>query len=401
VRHPSLPPLVRLLADAGPPVPDADLLARFAAHRDADAFTALVRRHGRLVWAVCHHLAGPDADDAFQATFLVLLRNAGKVRNPNSLPAWLHGVAYRVCVKARQAARRRADRERAAAVQDRDDGSVPDSAWDRALAVVHEEVVRLPQRLRVPFVLVVLEGKTVTEAAGLLGWRVNTLSVRLARAKDALLARLSARGFTAGAVVSLAAAGGSAPAEAAAKAAALARGGPVPESIRVLAHGVLGMSAFQLKLVVVGVLVAVGLGVGGGSGWLTRAEAQTSAPPANVSPEEKVKRLEVLLDQARREVELQKERERLRTDEALAGKAAAYATAKWEYHFVPVTDLEAEAFVTLLRGREARGWDFTGQVALKKDGKDAPVWVFRRPKGGDSGADGAMNRAMKQFLQSK
>jgi hypothetical protein len=149
------------------------------------------------------------------------------------------------------------------------------------------------------------------------------------------------------------------------------------------------------------VLVAVGLGVGGGSGWLTRAEAQTSAPPATGSPEEKVKRLEALLDQARREVEHQRERERLRADEALAGKAAAYATAKWEYHFVPVTDLEAEAFVKLLQGREARGWEFNGQVSLKKDGKDAPVWVFRRPKGGDAGADGAMNRAMNQFFQTK
>jgi RNA polymerase sigma factor (sigma-70 family) len=390
VRHPSLPPLVRLLAETGPPVPDADLLGRFAAGGDPDAFAALVRRHGRLVWAVCHHLAGPDADDAFQATFLVLLRNAGKVRDPNRLSAWLYRVAYRVSSKARRAARRRADRERVAAVPDRD-GGVPDSAWDRALAVVHEEVVRLPEVLRVPFVLCVLEGKSVTEAARLLGWRVNTLSVRLARAKDALLDRLGARGFAAGAVVALAAAGGSAPAGAAATAAALARGGRVPESIHVLAQGVLGMSGFQLKLVAVGVLVAVGLGVGG-SGWLTRAEAQTSAPPANVSPEEKVRRLEALLDQARREVELQKERERTWVEYVLPAKAAAYSTAKWHYHFVPVTDLEAEGFVKVLQEGEARGWEYNGQTTLKKDGKDAPVWVFRRPKGGDSGADGATNQ---------
>src|SRR4029450_225316 len=89
-----------------------ELLGRFAAGRDADAFAALVERHGRLVWAVCRHLAGPDADDAFQATFLVLLRNAGRIRRPDSLAAWLHGVAYRVCTKARLSARRRAARER-------------------------------------------------------------------------------------------------------------------------------------------------------------------------------------------------------------------------------------------------------------------------------------------------
>ena len=99
-----------------------------------------MHRHSRLVWAVCRHLAGPDADDAFQATFLVLLRNPGKVLNPNSLSAWLHGVAYRICSKARQAAKRRSGRERAAAVPDRDTAVVADSAWDRALAAVHEEV---------------------------------------------------------------------------------------------------------------------------------------------------------------------------------------------------------------------------------------------------------------------
>jgi RNA polymerase sigma factor (sigma-70 family) len=224
VSHRTIPALVRRLSESGPPATDAELLARFAAHRDGDAFAVLVRRYGRLVWAVCHHLAGPDADDAFQATFLVLLQNAGKVRNPNSLAAWLHGVAYRVCAKARQAARRRTGRERDAAVPDRDAGGVPDSAWDRALAAVHEEVVRLPEPLRVPLVLCVLEGRSVTEAAAHLGCKVNTLSVRLGRAKDALCARLTARGLTAGAAVALAFPGAAAPAAAAAAAAGLGRG---------------------------------------------------------------------------------------------------------------------------------------------------------------------------------
>jgi DNA-directed RNA polymerase specialized sigma24 family protein len=83
-----------------------------------DAFAGLIERHGRLVWAVCRHLPGPEADGAFQATFLVLFRNAGRIRKPDSLAAWLHGVADRVSAKARRLARKRADRERAAAVRD-------------------------------------------------------------------------------------------------------------------------------------------------------------------------------------------------------------------------------------------------------------------------------------------
>jgi RNA polymerase sigma factor (sigma-70 family) len=168
------------------------LLGRVAAGRDGAAFDALVERHGRLVWAVCRLLAGPDAEDAFQATFLVLFRNAGRVRRPDSLGAWLHGVAYRVALKARRAARRRAERERMSAVPDRS-APVPDSAWDRALAAVHEEVARLPEALRVPFVLCCLDGRTVTEAAGHLGWKVTTLSARLGRAKEVLLGRMQAR----------------------------------------------------------------------------------------------------------------------------------------------------------------------------------------------------------------
>src|SRR5262245_45942019 len=193
--HRNIAALVRQLAETGQPATDVDLLGRFAARREEDAFAALVERHGRLVWAVCRHLAGPDADDAFQATFLVLFRNAGRIRKPDSLSAWLHGVAYRVSAKARRAARRRAGRERAAAVPDHAN-AVPDSAWDRALAAVHEEVARLPEALRVPFVLCILEGKSVTEAAGHLGWKVSTLSARLGRAKEALLTRLQSRGLT-------------------------------------------------------------------------------------------------------------------------------------------------------------------------------------------------------------
>ena len=389
MKHRTIPALVRQLAETGPPVTDAELLGRFTTEHDGDAFTALMHRHGRLVWAVCRHLAGPDADDAFQATFIVLLRNAGKVRNPNCLAAWLHGVAYRICSKARQAAKRRLGRERAVAVPVRNTAVVPDSAWDRALAVVHEEVGRLPATLREPFVLCVLEGRSVTEVAGHLHLKVNTVSVRLGRAKDALLAGLNARGLTAGVAVALAFPGSAVPAATLAKSAGLVRGGgTVPGSVQHLTQGVLGMTANQFKLLAAGVLVTVGLGVGGGAGWLATAGAQAPAPPATLTPEEKVKRLEAQLIQAKREVEIEKARERRKmAGEGLAAGAAAFSTAKWQYHFVPVTAMEAEQFVKVLQERETLGWEYNGQATLTKDGKAVAVWIFRRSAGGGVGGD--------------
>ena len=371
--HHDIGSILRFLDRARPSPTDAELLRRFAVDGDRDAFAALVGRHGRLVWAVCKHLAGPDADDAFQATFLVLVRSAGRIRNPDSLPAWLHGVAYRVAAKARRAAALRAARERAAAMSERTTGAVPDSAWDRALAAVHEEVARLPEALRVPFVLCALEGRTVTDAAVQVGWKVTTLSARLGRAKEALLARMQARGLTAGAVVTLAVAVEAVPANVARAAVATGGGGFVSEKIQVLTKGVVGMSAHPLKLMAAGVLVALGLGVGGGARWLATADAQPSAAGPAPTAEEKVRQLEAQLDRAKRELEDQRAAERRRA----ADEVARLATARWQYTFVPVRDLDAEGFVQLLREREAGGWDYGGQTTLKKDA----VWVFRRPAG--------------------
>jgi RNA polymerase sigma factor (sigma-70 family) len=360
---------MRSLVQARPNATDAELLRRLAIERDGDAFAALVERHGRLVWTVCRHLAGPDADDAFQATFLTLFRNAGRIRKPDSLAAWLHGVAYRVSANARRAARRRAERERAAAVPDRE-YAVPDSAWDRALAAVHEEVARLPEALRVPFVLCILEGNSVTEAAGHLGLKVSTLSARLGQAKEALLTRLQSRGLTAAAVVAVAIAAEAVPAAGVQAVTSFAKGGLVAKKIQFLTQGVVGMSAYHMKLLAAGVLLALGLGIGGSAGWLATAEAQSPTRPPE-STEEKVRRLQAQLDQAKKELADKQEAERRKA----ANEVSRLDTGHWQYAFISVRDLDAEGFVKLLGEREAAGWDYIGQTTLKKES----VWVFRRP----------------------
>ena len=306
----SLHYVLRSLVDTGPPVPDAELLRRFLAN-DESAFAELVRRHGRLVWAVCRHLTRSDAeaDDAFQATFLVLLKNAKKVRDAGRLSAWLHGVAYKVCAKARQASQRRQVRARAIAAREGNGSAVPDSAWERALAAVHEEVAKLPDTLRVPFVLCCLEGIGVTEAAEQLGWKLGTLSGRLTRAKDAVLLKLEARGMTLGIVATVGVV--TVPTAVTAKAAALAQVGfAVPVSILQLSQGVIGMSLKPVKLLAAAVILTCGLGLSVGTGWVTHAEAQSpggvtgggsggpSGMPSKADPAAEVKQLKANLEKA-------------------------------------------------------------------------------------------------------
>jgi RNA polymerase sigma factor (sigma-70 family) len=180
---------------------DAQLLERFAASDTASepAFEVLVGRHGPMVLGVCRRILRNDHDaaDAFQATFLVLVRRACAIRDRKSLGPWLHGVARRVAVRAMASARLRAEREARMAIDPARKATVAESpADDRDLGpALHEEIDRLPERYRAPIVLCYLQGQTIAEASRLLGWPVGTVGGRLARARDRLRDRLVRRGL--------------------------------------------------------------------------------------------------------------------------------------------------------------------------------------------------------------
>jgi RNA polymerase sigma factor (sigma-70 family) len=182
---------------------DRQLLDRFLARHDQVselAFTVLVERHGPMVLGVCRRiLVDPhDAEDAFQATFLILVRKAGSVRVDGSVGRWLFGVATRVATRARADARRRRGRERpgldrlrVVSVQE----TLP--AVERAdlRSIVAEEIGRLPARLQVPVILCDLEGCSYERAGEQLGWPIGTVKSRLSRARALLRTRLTHRGL--------------------------------------------------------------------------------------------------------------------------------------------------------------------------------------------------------------
>jgi RNA polymerase sigma factor (sigma-70 family) len=195
-----------LTVHAADALSDGDLINRFARHLDEDAFAELLRRHGPMVLGVCRRVLvdSADAEDAFQATFLVLVRKARGLRRPASVANWLHGVAHRTALKARGAAVKRRMREREAAAMSAS-STVDDLTWRDLGPVLDEEIQHLPARYRAPFVLCHLEGKTNEEAARQLGCPTGTVLSRLSRARERLRARLTKRGITlsTGALVAL------------------------------------------------------------------------------------------------------------------------------------------------------------------------------------------------------
>lgn len=177
---------------------DGQLLERFVNEQDPVAFEMLMQRHGRLVWGVCQRLLPDknDAEDAFQAAFLVLIRKAGSLGKPESLGSWLYGVAYRVAFnllreKAKQARRQGGKGQ----VEDMPQPeAATDSAWRELRPVLDAELNRLPDKYRAPLILCYLEGKTNEQAAQELGWPIGSISKRLSRGRELLRDRLTSRG---------------------------------------------------------------------------------------------------------------------------------------------------------------------------------------------------------------
>jgi RNA polymerase sigma factor (sigma-70 family) len=186
-------------------LPDRDVLQRFYAQQDQTAFHTLLRRHGPMVLDVCRGVLGDgaDAEDAFQATFLVLAQKAGSIRKGASLGSWLHGVAYRTALKARAQA---AVRQKHEARAPRRQASEADGlSWREVRQVLHDELGRIPERYREPLVMCFLEGATQQRAAARLGLAERTLRERLERGRELLRLRLARRGLGLAAILAVAA----------------------------------------------------------------------------------------------------------------------------------------------------------------------------------------------------
>jgi RNA polymerase sigma factor (sigma-70 family) len=175
---------------------DAQLLDLFVSQKDEAAFEALVRRHGPMVLSVCRRILkdAHDVDDAFQATFLVLVRKAAGLAKRELVGNWLYGVAYRAALKLRQAKKTRQEKERQVQPMARTPTSSPDIP-DDLLAWLDHELNQLPEKQRAAIVFCDLEGLTRTQAARKLGWPLGTLNWRLAAARAQLAKRLKRRGL--------------------------------------------------------------------------------------------------------------------------------------------------------------------------------------------------------------
>jgi RNA polymerase sigma factor (sigma-70 family) len=284
---------------------DAQLLERFAVGRDEPAFAALMVRHGPMVLGVCRRLLhdADQAEDAFQAAFLVLARKAGAIKRQPLLSAWLYGVAYKVAARLRGRTWKRQARENqgvdlasVAASVEPDPSELP--------PLLHQEVQRLPDKYRNPIVLCYLQGKTHEEAALLLRWPLGTVKGRLSRARDLLRSRLTRRGVTASEGV-MATALAANPTTASAKlmdttiraatrfaAGDGGAGGLVSARAIALTQGALRtMILTKMKIVGAMVLAVTMIGSGSvGAGWLAlraAAEGPKGAPKPDQAPAEK------------------------------------------------------------------------------------------------------------------
>jgi RNA polymerase sigma factor (sigma-70 family) len=280
--------LVHLLPRDGGGLTDGQLLGRFLDTREEAAFASLVRRHGPMVLGVCRRVLGHahDAEDAFQATFLVLARKASSVLKREAVGSWLYGVAYRTALRARARAVRRRATERQ--VQDMPHPEVAPAEARDWQALLDEALNGLPEKYRAAVVLCDLEGRTRREAARQLRLPEGTLSSRLAAARRMLAKRLARQGLSLSggalaAALAESAASAAVPgplAVATVQAAVLVAAGEaaaVATPAALLMNEVLkAMLLTKLKFAVAAVMVTVALGA---SGFIYRASGEAAAPP--------------------------------------------------------------------------------------------------------------------------
>src|SRR5262245_23155197 len=302
-------PVLRFLrrlggADAVDDLADAHLVDRFVARRDDEAFAILVRRHGPMVLSVCRRVLHDlhDAEDAFQATFLVLARKAGSIGRRERLGNWLHGVAYRTALKARaNAARWQVIHESPADPLAAE--PLSELARRELRLVLDEEVGRLPGRYRAPVVLCYLEGHSYAEAARQLGCPPGTVSGRLARARALLRGRLAPRvralsaallgtllPAAAPASVSVALVESTVKAAVATAAGRAAMTGAVAAPVVALAEGVIKAMLWTKCKIMVAVVLVAGVVGAGGSVYRSQAadapkDTQATAPAEKNKPE--------------------------------------------------------------------------------------------------------------------
>lgn len=303
--------LCNLLGEDTGAATDRNLLERFAAQHDETAFAGLMKRYGPMVWTVCRRVLGDDhdAEDAFQATFLILSRKAGSIRRRASVGSWLHGVAVHVAQSAKTAAARRRLRE------GRAPGKTPeqplaDVTVREAQAILDEELARLPDKHRAPIIYCCLEGATRDEAARRLGVPPSLLKSRLEEGRKRLRQRLIRRGLTLPAALGAALlAEGVTPAalpaglgQATIKfavAAAAGQSAAIPVNILALADAACkSLGVIKLKAAVL-LLLAGLVGAGAGLATFHRGDPQPNAqanPPAGKQKSDQIEAKQVRLD---------------------------------------------------------------------------------------------------------
>jgi RNA polymerase sigma factor (sigma-70 family) len=274
-------------------ISDRQLLERYLAQHDDAAFVNLFRRYARSVWGVCRRVLrqDQDAEDAFQAVFFILARKAASIRKAEAVGSWLYGVAYRTALKARQMRSDRTTHEKKARVPKQIETPASETAWRDLQKQLDDELQKLPEKYRAPFVLCCLEGMSRADAARELLWKEGTVSSRLAQARKILQTRLARRGVTLSALLTglaLAQNGASAAAPAALVQATVSavlapQAATVASSAAVLAETVIkGMAVAKIKVafaVVTAVLMVVS-SMGVAAAYLGTAGKQKPATAA-------------------------------------------------------------------------------------------------------------------------